>query len=36
MGTYTVAHIWKSDDNLWEFVLFINHWILGLKFRHEA
>lgn len=31
MDTHTTAPVWKSEDSLWELVLFFNHVNPGIK-----
>jgi hypothetical protein len=30
------AHVWKTEDNLWELILSLYHVFLKLKWCHEA
>jgi hypothetical protein len=30
---HTITHVWRSEDNLEDFILFFYLWVLGIKHR---
>ena len=30
---HVIMHVWTSEDNIWESVLFIHPWVLGMELR---
>lgn len=30
---HVMMHVWTSEDNVWESVLFLHLWVLGMELR---